>query len=79
MPDVVLVAIVGFAAAAVGLWAIPDGRGCPECPHCLAAREARARLQRELQHDLMHKGFGFRDDTPDRFVCVDEECPRNPR
>jgi hypothetical protein len=76
-PDISILAIAGLMAAAVTVWAIPDGRGCSHCPHCLAERDAHYRAQRDLRHDLEHKGFGFRQDTPDRFACRDERCPRN--
>jgi hypothetical protein len=78
-PDGVGVTIVALMGAAVALWAIPDGRGCPQCPHCRQERDARERLQRELAHDIDHKGAGYRPEAPDRYRCTDESCPRNAR
>ncbi len=78
-PDAATVAIVALVGAACVLWAIPDGRGCSRCPHCIAREEASERAQRELRHDVDHKGMGFADGAPDRFPCLDEHCPRNPR
>ncbi len=78
-PELEGAAIVVLAGGAVALWAIPDGRGCPECPHCAAAHDEAERLQRNLRHEVAHKGFSFRPDAPDRFRCESESCPRNAR
>ncbi len=52
---------------------------CPSCPHCERETLERARHQREMQHDAMHKGFGWSDGEPDRYDCPDQQCPRNHR
>ena len=76
-PDVSIIVIVSLMCAAGALWAIPDRRGCPQCPHCHRERAAREFDQSELQHDVEHKGMGFADGDPDLFACGDERCPRN--
>lgn len=76
-PDVPIILTVGLMGAVGALWALPDGRGCPQCPHCDAERMARELEQAELQHDVEHKGMGFADGDPDLFICGDERCPRN--
>ncbi len=38
---------------------------CPECPHCLARREAEARLQQRLQDEYARR-IGLRDDDRDQ-------------
>jgi hypothetical protein len=71
--------VVGLMIGALALWTIPDGRDCPDCPHCQRKRADRDRVQLELRHDVEHRGFGFRRGDPDRFACPDPACPRNPR
>jgi hypothetical protein len=77
-PELAIVVIVSLVGAGA-LWAIPDGRGCPQCPHCLDEHAARELEQGELQHDVEHKGMGFANGDPDLFACSDEQCRRNIR
>jgi hypothetical protein len=42
-------------------------------------RKQRFMDQFELRHEAEHKGFGFRDEDPDRYECANASCERNKR
>jgi hypothetical protein len=74
-----LAAIVVALLGAVGF--ITWDRGC-HCTHCAFhtnERRMAALRQAELQHDLDHKGFGFKPNDKDILPCRDDSCPRNPQ
>ena len=72
---------LAIAIAGVGLlWVLPNSKCvCVKCAFHENERRMAALRQKEHDHDVEHKGFGFRDITPDRFNCDDADCPRNAR
>lgn len=70
---------------------VTHGHDCPRCKdeakakadkrarevEANEARRAESRSQAELQHEVEHKGFGFKADYPDRFNCRTPWCSRN--
>jgi hypothetical protein len=52
----------------------PFRKGCNECGAVERRQEER---QREVVHDMQHKGLGPGINKPDRYDCADITCPRN--
>lgn len=74
---VLQIALVFVGALAVILWMLPSPCSCEKCAfHVNEKRMERAR-QAEAQHDIQHKGFGYRDGDPDIRDCRDSACSRN--
>jgi hypothetical protein len=77
-------AVVMAAAASYLLWLLPGPCRCDQCSfHVNERRMAKARAaeeymgQEELRHEAAHKGFGFKDSDPDKYMCFTADCPRN--
>jgi hypothetical protein len=47
------------------------------CNECQAVQRREVELQKELDHDVVHKGYGFKLGAPDVVDCDDPTCTRN--
>lgn len=73
-------AVAALMGLAVLLWMSrnPDCR-CDQCAFHRHERAEKARKDRELAHDLRHRGIGNPPDSPDIHACSDKDCLRNPK
>lgn len=77
--DVLSLALAIAMLGALLLYLMPGPCRCEKCGFHVNERRMAAERQRELKHDVAHKGFGYRDGDPDMYACGDEQCPRNPQ
>lgn len=65
--------IIGVLALVFG----PQECRCPRCQYHRDQDNRSRERQRELRHEISHKGWGYSDRDPDIYNCYDIRCPRN--